>query len=92
MQESKKAVFSFLLFLLINYCSIGQTIFDNDIAPTQINFKGYTDLDGLSSNKIIALFQDTAGFLWIGTADGLNRFDGTTFKNILPAFLIIKTY
>ncbi|MBK8846005.1 MAG: hypothetical protein IPO27_05280 [Bacteroidetes bacterium] len=80
MQESKKAVFSFLLFLLINYCSIGQTIFDNDIAPTQINYKSYTDLDGLSSNGICVLYQDTAGFLWVGTSNGLNRFDGTTFK------------
>lgn len=32
---------------------------------------------GLSSNEVLCLFQDSRGFLWIGTRDGLNRYDGT---------------
>lgn len=39
----------------------------------------YSINDGLSSNKITALLQDSKGFIWIGTEDGLCRFDGTRF-------------
>ena len=35
--------------------------------------------DGLSHNTVYAVRQDTTGFLWLGTADGLNRYDGYGF-------------
>jgi ligand-binding sensor domain-containing protein/serine phosphatase RsbU (regulator of sigma subunit) len=35
---------------------------------------------GLSNNAVRAIAQDRRGFLWIATEDGLNRFDGFTFK------------
>jgi len=40
--------------------------------------------DGLSNNTVLEIFQDSRGFLWFGTEDGLNRYDGyniTIFKN-----------
>ncbi len=38
-----------------------------------------TIADGLSNNSVTAIFQDHYGFLWIGTEDGLNRYDGYQF-------------
>ena len=43
-------------------------------------FKNYDISDGLPSNCIICLIQDERGFTWIGTKDGVCRFDGNTFK------------
>ena len=36
---------------------------------------------GLSNNSIIAIAQDRAGYLWLGTPNGLVQFDGVNFKN-----------
>lgn len=44
------------------------------------NFNLYTTRDGLSSNPVYCLIQDGRQFLWIGTREGLNRFDGQRFK------------
>ncbi len=37
---------------------------------------------GLSQNSLTALMQDRMGFLWIGTDDGLNRYDGYRFETL----------
>ena len=36
--------------------------------------------DGLSQNMVYAILQDRQGFMWFGTQNGLNRYDGNSFK------------
>jgi len=43
-------------------------------------FKHYQVENGLSNNSVECILQDSDGFLWFGTINGLNRFDGYTFK------------
>lgn len=43
-------------------------------------FRHYQVENGLSNNAVICSIQDKKGFLWFGTKDGLDRFDGYTFK------------
>lgn len=45
----------------------------------ELNFKYYKAEDGLSSNTVYTALQDSKGFMWFGTENGLNRFDGYTF-------------
>lgn len=44
-----------------------------------VRFRTYGTEDGLSQATARAIAQDSSGFLWIGTQDGLNRFDGHGF-------------
>lgn len=43
-------------------------------------FKNYQVNNGLSSNSVTCIAQDKKGFLWFGTRNGLDRFDGHTFR------------
>lgn len=43
-------------------------------------FTHYQVEQGLSNNAVICSIMDSRGFMWFGTKDGLNRFDGYTFK------------
>ncbi|RIA09437.1 signal transduction histidine kinase [Flavobacteriaceae bacterium MAR_2010_72] len=43
-------------------------------------FKHFKSENGLSHNTVLSSLQDQKGFLWFGTKDGLNRFDGYNFK------------
>ncbi|HTI92421.1 MAG TPA: two-component regulator propeller domain-containing protein [Puia sp.] len=43
-------------------------------------FKDLQLTDGLSNNKVNCILQDQRGFLWFGTEDGLNRYDGKYFE------------
>ncbi|NOS93365.1 MAG: histidine kinase [Cyclobacteriaceae bacterium] len=59
-----------LFFFLFSICSNAQ-----EIVSFNINQK-----NGLPSNTIYSIFQDTDGFLWIGTENGLARYNGSQFR------------
>ncbi|MGL5920024.1 MAG: ligand-binding sensor domain-containing protein, partial [Bacteroidales bacterium] len=46
------------------------------------NFRHLTINDGLSNNAVYSIFQDTKGFMWFGTIDGIHCFDGKHLRVI----------
>ncbi|MDO5980051.1 hybrid sensor histidine kinase/response regulator transcription factor [Flavivirga spongiicola] len=62
-------------FLLLWFCCIGVFSQNQDISFTRLSVK-----DGLSQNGVMSIFKDSKGYVWLGTRDGLNRYDGYNFK------------
>ena len=55
---------------------------DEGAAP--IRFSHVSIQAGLSDPRVNAIHQDAAGFIWIATDDGLNRYDGREFRVYRP--------
>jgi len=68
--------FSFFAFTFI-FFSFGQN--NPDINFDRISSENYIVAKGLSQNSAYCITQDAKGYIWIGTWDGLNRFDGYQF-------------
>jgi ligand-binding sensor domain-containing protein len=51
----------------------------------RVIFRNYTVNDGLVANTVRRIFQDSKGFLWIGTYEGLSKYDGYRFTNYSTA-------
>jgi len=45
------------------------------------HFDHYRVSDGLSQSEILCIFQDSEGYMWLGSQNGLNKFDGYDFEN-----------
>lgn len=68
----------FLLFAICCFCSDG-------LAQLYFSSKTLTDENGLSDNRITCFYKDKTGFLWIGTKNGLNQYNGHAFTVYKPA-------
>lgn len=62
----------FLLFVYHMVCTAQQSVFYH-----------YSVNNGLSQSVIKCIFQDSKGYIWFGTQQGLNRFNGYSFDNYL---------
>ncbi|MBR9915524.1 MAG: response regulator [Algicola sp.] len=52
----------------------------------QVSFCELTVEQGLSQNSVISIAQDSTGFMWFATQDGLNKYDGKSFDHFLYQF------
>ncbi len=73
MQLPRSILFSMLILFACN--AMGQ----------QVIFKTYTISDGMVANPVRCIYQDSQGFIWIGTYEGLSRYDGYKFRNFTTA-------
>jgi signal transduction histidine kinase/ligand-binding sensor domain-containing protein len=62
-------------------CVIAALLAPSVLQASHLPIKTYTTADGLARDHILAISQDSRGFLWFGTAEGLSRFDGYGFTN-----------
>ncbi|MGG9960408.1 ligand-binding sensor domain-containing protein [Ferruginibacter sp. SUN106] len=70
----------YLLFLLLNF-----SVLVSQSQTSNFFFTNYTTTQGLPNNYVTSIMQDSRGFLWIATQEGLSRFDGKNFKNFYAA-------
>ncbi|MCK4762996.1 MAG: hypothetical protein KAW12_12435 [Candidatus Aminicenantes bacterium] len=74
-KKGRKRLINGRLILLLLFFSI--PLFGK---KDNIRFKRITPGDGLSQSAVSCIIQDSDGFMWFGTQDGLNRYDGYNFK------------
>ena len=82
----KTSVFNFMkllklfsLFFLLHFTIlVNAQITDHHF--NNLKFKHYTTTQGLSQGSVIDIHQDKTGYIWFGTREGLNKFDGTKFE------------
>jgi ligand-binding sensor domain-containing protein len=56
-------------------------VFSQKTSAQELFFSRYTVSDGLVNNSIRKIYQDSKGFLWISTWEGLSKYDGHRFTN-----------
>lgn len=54
-----------------------------DTKGKRLDIINYTSRNGLSQNTVRCILQDSIGYMWFGTTNGISRFDGYSFKTIM---------
>ena len=65
--------------ILLSFLLLFSVLLTPYTANAMIRFEHFSIQDGLSDNTITAICQDSKGFMWFGTTNGLNRFDGYNY-------------
>jgi ligand-binding sensor domain-containing protein/serine phosphatase RsbU (regulator of sigma subunit) len=69
--KMKRHIFTLLCTIFFVFTTLAQS--------NNVKFERYSIETGLSSNEVFQVYQDSKGFIWIATKDGLNRYDGYHF-------------
>ena len=69
----KRLMIFILIFILIPIKTHAEVLNDSKFESISIN-------DGLSNEYVTTIFQDSKGYIWLGTNDGLNRYNGYEYK------------
>jgi len=71
---------------LLLWIFLGLCLFTSELNAqfSNLKFETYSTLEGVSSSTCVEIFQDSEGYLWFGTIDGLNRYDGYSFETFRP--------
>ncbi len=69
---STRSLSGILLFILLG--------FSTDVIPQDYNYRSFNLEDGLSQSYVYSIIQDATGYLWVGTGNGLSRYNGFTFE------------
>ncbi|MGN1262850.1 MAG: two-component regulator propeller domain-containing protein, partial [Prevotella sp.] len=67
--------------ILIFIISTAESLFAIDLDKMALSSRRITSADGLSGNTVYDIVQDSDGFIWMGAAYGLCRYDGYSFVN-----------
>ena len=64
----------------------------NTLSPSQsqFSFNRLSVDDGLSQNSVVSIAQDSTGFLWFATQDGLNKYDGSVLLTSQNTLMILR--
>ena len=73
----------FLVWNLVHQSGWAQSAFMGNAPSFRVDHIGVSD--GLTQGSVYYMLKDSRGFLWFGTQDGLNRYDGKQFRTYRPA-------
>ena len=79
MRGIKRKVIGLIMVIIIVISTLPLKVLGNS-KDELINFKRITTADGLSQTTVEYMHQDKQGYIWIGTDDGLNKYDGKEFE------------
>lgn len=65
---------------------------DGYLRLSQYMLRSWTTLDGLPQNSVQSIFQDSQGYLWLGTQEGLVRFDGLNLQTFSEDWGLPSSY
>ena len=68
----KNSILIWLILLFFNHLSFAQY--------SNLKFENFDTNNGLSSSTSVEIFQDSEGFLWFGTIDGLDMYNAMNLK------------